>query len=76
MLTLESRQETQAVFLLMRVWGDSEDCSAAEASRSRDSLDSPPLFMVEVSCDQSLNGGLIINGVLMPNAVRWMLTRD
>lgn len=42
-LTLESRHDTHAVFLLMRVWG--EDCSAAEASRSRDSLDSPASFM-------------------------------
>lgn len=37
--TLESLHDTQAVFLLMRDCG--EDCSAADASRSRDSRDSP-----------------------------------
>lgn len=41
----------------MRVCGDSEDCSAAEARRSSDSLDSPPLFMVGMSVSMlRLNG--------------------
>lgn len=37
--TLESLHDTHAVFLLIRDCG--EDCSAAEASRSSDSRDSP-----------------------------------
>lgn len=37
--TFESRHDIQAVFLLIRACG--EDCSAAEARRSRDSRDSP-----------------------------------